>query len=45
MCATVELLVDYKNHKAGEIVTLAANTALELVKSGKARFSCEWSLR
>ena len=45
MCLTVELFVDYKNHKAGEIVTLAANTALELVKSGKAIFSCEWSLR
>jgi hypothetical protein len=45
MCATVELLVDYKNHKAGEIVTLAAHNAYELLKSGKARLSCEWSSR
>jgi hypothetical protein len=36
MCLTVELFVDYKSHRAGEIVTLAAHNAYELLKSGKA---------
>lgn len=41
MCMTVKLFVDYKGHKAGKVLCLAANTALELITSGKARVA-EW---
>lgn len=37
MCLTVKLFVEYNGHKAGEVVTLAANTALQLIKERKAR--------
>ena len=42
MCLTVKLFVEYKGHKPGEVVTLSANTALELIECGKARVA-EWS--
>ena len=41
MCMTVKLFVEYKGYKPGDVVTLAANTALELIKSRKARVA-EW---
>lgn len=39
MCLTVKLFVEYKGHKPGEVVTLSANTALELIKCGKAHIA------
>lgn len=39
MCMTVKLFVDFRSYKAGAVVTLAANTAMDLINDGKARIA------
>lgn len=36
MCMTVKLFVDWRSHRAGAVVTLAANTAMDLIDRGQA---------
>jgi len=42
MGITVKLLVPWDGYEAGRVLFLSANTAFELIKSGKARVA-EWS--
>jgi hypothetical protein len=44
MGATVRLFFDWRGHKAGEVVHIAANTAAELVAQGRAKYDSDWSL-
>jgi len=44
MGATVRLFLDWRGHKAGEVVHIAANTAAELVAQGRAKYDSDWSL-
>ncbi len=44
MGATVRLFFDWRGHKAGEVVHIAANTAADLVAEGLAKYDSEWQL-
>ena len=39
MCAKVELLVAWRGRSAGERVLLSLNTAMDLVRAGRARWA------